>query len=389
LWTGTLISHTGDWLDQIALNWLVLEQTGSAFYLGMVNLCRGMPILLFTLIGGAVADRMERRRLMMLTQGTAMGLAVLLAVMVLSGNAPLWGILVIATMRGSVIAFNLPARHSLIPMLVPREDLPNAVALNSMTMNVTKVLGPVLSGLIIAAFGTGACFALNAVSFVAVLWTLAMMRFPPASAEVTAPKEALVTSIFSGLRFVRSNRVILLLVLVSLIPTFFAQPYIQLLAIFAYDVFQTGPVGLGILTASAAFGSVFGALVMAGSGASMQRGSVMLALLIGCGVSLAGFAANPSATAAPFILFFVGALFMAYNATHATLLQLVVPDIYRGRVLSTLFLNRGIVSLGTAGSATIASVLGARAAYGLMATGVILFGLALLTLTPVIRRLRP
>jgi len=387
LWVGTLISHTGDWLDQIALNWLVLEQTGSVFYLGIVNLCRGLPILLCTLIGGAVADRMERRKLMMITQTTSMVLASVLAAMVLSGHAPLWGILVIATMRGMVISFNLPARHSLISDLVPREDLPNAVALNAMTINLTKVMGPLLSGLIIAFFGTAVCFVINAISFLAVLATLAAMRFPPSSRPPTNP-ESLGASIASGLRFVGGNTVILLLVLISVVPTFFGQPYINLLAVFAYEVFQSGPVGLGVLTASAAFGSVLGALLMANFAGLLQRGGIMLSLLVGFGLALGVFALNPYEFAAPVILLFAGALFMSYNATHATLLQLTVPDEYRGRVLSTLFLNRGLVSIGTAASATVASLLGPRVAFLIMAGAIIAFGVALLSFAPSIRRLR-
>ncbi|SDN73051.1 MFS transporter [Ensifer sp. YR511] len=390
LWIGTLISHTGDWLDQIALNWLVLEQTGSVFYLGMVNLCRGLPILFCTLIGGAMADRMERRKLMMLTQTANMVLAALLAVMVLSGNAPLVGILLVATMRGVVIAFNLPARHSLISELVPRNDLPNAVALNTMTMNLTKVIGPLLSGAIIALFGTAACFLVNAVSFLAVLWTLAAMQFPQETRVKDGPakEETLAQSIGSGLKFVVGHRVILLLVLVAMVPTFFGQPYINLLAVFAQQVFHSGPVGLGILTASAAFGSVIGALLMANMPSLLTRGLSMLVFLLGFSLALALFAINPSERLASVLLIAAGAMYMSYNATHATLLQMTVPDNYRGRVLSTLFLNRGLVSLGTAFSATVASLMSPRVAFLIMSAAILAFALGLLLLTPAIRRLR-
>lgn len=328
-----------------------MEQTGSAFYLGLVNLCRGLPIFVLTLVGGAVADRMDRRRLMMFTQGSAMALATLLAVLALAGNPPIWAILLVATARGSVIAFNLPARHSLISELVPRSDLPNALALHSVTNNLTKVLGPLLAGVIIATWGTATCFVINAVSFVAVLWTLAIMRFPPR----TAPQpqaERLSDSILSGIRFVAGHRTILLLVLVSLVPTFIGHPFIQLLAVYAHEVLDSGPVGLGVLTASASIGSVLGALAMAGTATALRRGVTLLVLLMGFGVALCLFAANPVAVLAPLILAAAGALYISYSAVHQTLLQMSVPDDYRGRVLSTLFLNRGMMSLGTAAAAT-------------------------------------
>jgi MFS family permease len=386
LWIGTLISRTGDWLDQVALNWLVLEQTGSVLQLGMVNLFRGLPILICTLIGGAVADRMERRRLMMMTQASSMALATLLAVIVLSGNAPLWAIFAIATARGVVVSFNLPARQSLISDLVPREDLANALVLNNLTMNLTKVLGPMLAGFIIAAFGTGICFVVNAVSFIAVLATLAAMRFPPR--QVRERTESLAGSILSGLKFVRTNEVILLLVLVAVVPTFFGQPYLQLLAIFAYDVFKTGPAGLGTLTAAAAAGSVIGGVVMAQFSYRQRSGAAMLCMLGGFGVALGAFAANGRVAAAPVFLLFVGGLQMSYSVTHSSLLQLTVPDAYRGRVLSVLFLNRGLVSLGTASSAAAASVVGPRAAYLIMAAVVVTFAAALFIRSPALRRLR-
>lgn len=387
LWTGTLISHSGDWLDQVALNWLVMEQTGSVFYLGLVNLARGVPITICTLLGGAVADRMERRRLMVFTQGTAMVLATILAVLVFMDRAPLWAILLIATGRGLVVAFNLPARQSLISDLVPRSALPNALALNSMTMNLTKVIGPVLAGFTIAMFGTGVCFALNAVSFIAVLGTLLAMRFPDAPLR-TAPTETVLQSIVSGLRFVRSDEVILLLVLVAIVPVFFGQPYIQLMAVFAYQVFETGPEGLGLLTGAAALGSTLGALAMAGSGKAVRRGSIMLLLLIAFGVMLAVFAVNPIKWVAPLILVAAGAAHMAHSVSHNALLQMSVPDSLRGRVLSVLFLNRGLVSLGTAAWATVAALATPSLAFLLMAIGLVFFAVALLIFSPRLRALR-
>jgi MFS transporter, DHA1 family, staphyloferrin A biosynthesis exporter len=152
-WIGNLISYVGDWLDQVALNWLVISTTGSPVMLGLVNLGRGLPMIVFGLIGGVVADRVDRRRLMMVTQTLAMLIAILLAVVVYMVPEPVWIVLLLATCRGVTIAFNLPARHSLIYELVPRDDLASAVAINSISMNMAKIAGPLASAAIIAVFG--------------------------------------------------------------------------------------------------------------------------------------------------------------------------------------------------------------------------------------------
>ncbi|WP_159946438.1 MFS transporter [Rhizobium sp. 18065] len=372
MWTGTLVSNTGDWMDQVALNWLVVATTGSPFQLALVNLCRGLPILLFVLVGGAMADRLPRRRLMMLTQAAAMALAIFLAAMVLWGGAPLWAILTVATGRGIFTAFNMPVRHSLISELVPRHDLPNAIALHSMTVNLTKIIGPALAGLIIATLGTGVCFVLNAASFVVVIGSLQAMRFPPEPTR--APSLPLGRSIAEGVAYVRGERTVLMLVLIALVPTFFGQPYLSILTLFAHDVFQIGPEGLGLLMAFAAGGSVIGALVLASLPGIAASGWWMMAFLIGFGAILVVFAASPFLAVAPVLLLAAGAFYIAYNAANNTILQMRVPNEVRGRVISILMLNRGLVQLGTAASAGLAGVIGARWALAINGLIILVFG---------------
>ncbi|WP_181164711.1 MFS transporter [Amaricoccus solimangrovi] len=377
LWVGTLISNTGDWLDQVALNWLVVSTSGSPFELALVNLCRAVPILAFTLIGGAVADRVERRRMMMVTQSIAMLLAFALAAMVLSGHAPLWAVLVIATGRGIVISFNLPARHSLIAELVPAAVLPNAVALNSLTINVTKIVGPALAGLLIASLGTGICFLVNGLSFLVVIWTLHAMRFEETARRVVSP-EPLSRSIAEGLAYTWRDTTMLLLVLVALVPTFFGQPYMTLLAVFAYDVFDIGPEGLGLLSSCAAAGAVGGALLLAAAPRWGASALAMLVFLILFGVFLVGFSLAPALWLALPLLFSVGATHIACSASNNTLLQLRAPDHMRGRILSIMLLNRGLVQLGAATWAGLAGLIGVRQAMaGAGLTMLILGGLIL------------
>ncbi|KEQ03709.1 MFS transporter [Pseudorhizobium pelagicum] len=386
MWTGTLVSNTGDWMDQVALNWLVVSTTGSPFHLALVNLCRGLPILLFVLVGGAMADRLPRRRLMMLTQSAAMALAVFLAVMVLWAGAPLWAILLVATGRGIFTAFNMPVRHSLVSELVPRSDLPNAIALHSMTVNLTKILGPALAGVIIGTLGTGVCFALNAASFVVVIRSLQAMRFPPESER--PPSLSIGRSILEGMAYVRAERTVLLLVLIALVPTFFGQPYLSMLTLFAHDVFQTGPEGLGLLTAFAAGGSVAGALTLASLPKVAASGWWMMAFLLGFGALLIAFAANPFLLAAPVLLVVTGAFHIAYNAANNTILQLRIPNEVRGRVISILMLNRGLVQLGTAATAATAGLIGARWALGINGLIILVLGALVLMRERQITRLQ-
>lgn len=387
LWAGNLISNSGDWIDQVALNWLVISTTHSPIYLGLVNMARGLPLVFFALVGGVVADRMDRRRMLMITQTCAMLFAVALAILVYLDEAPIWAILLLATGRGIVIAFNTPARHSLISELVPRQDLPSAVALNSVTLNFSKVVGPLASAAILASLGTAACFLANALSFTAVLAMLLIMDLP-AKPVRESRRESVLDSLLQGIRYLRNDSVLLLLVLVALVPTFFAQPYVQLLAIFAHDVFDVGATGLGIMVAVAACGSIVGGLFAVWVQREARKGSAMLLFMAGFGLFLVLFAMSPSITIAIPLLFLAGAMHIAYNTSNNTILQMTVDDEYRGRVLSTLFMTRGLVSLGTAATATLAHFAGARIAMALMAGFVVLFAALLWVRAPRLRSLR-
>lgn len=386
LWTGTLVSNSGDWMDQVALNWLVLETTGSAFYLGLVNLFRAVPILALTLIGGVAADRFERRRLMMASQAFGMVLAITLALLVALGQTQIWIILAIAAGRGAMVAFNQPARHSLVSEVVPKHILPSAIALSSLTFNLTKIIGPLLAGIIIATWGTAACFAVNAMSFVAVLWTLALMQFPPRAERERG--ESVLQSLLVGFAYLGTNRLVLLLVLVAFIPVFFGGPYLQLLALFAVEVFKAGPDAVGMLTASAALGAMCGALLLATLPAASRSGMVMLLVMLAYGAVICAFAVTESFFWASALLMLVGAGQIACNAINNILLQTIVPDAVRGRVLSVLLLNKGLVQLGTFTVATLAAFIGVHWAMLLSGSVVVLSAATLLILTPALRRLR-
>lgn len=385
-WFGNSISFVGDWLDQVALNWLVISSTGDPVMLGLVNLGRGLPIVLFTMFGGVVADRIDRRTMLFCTQFMAMVVAIGLACVVAFFHSSIWLIAALATCRGLIVAFNLPARHSLVYHLVPHEAVASAVSLNSITLNLAKIIGPLASAAIIAGFGITACFVANALSFTVVMAMLLLLELP--KQEAVRKKEPFLTSLIGGFGYLKREPILLMLVMVALVPTFFCQPYIQFLAVFSAQVFHTGPSGLGIMTALAAAGSICGGLLASRIQRDARRGSVMLIFMAAFGAGLIAFSSMPSLYLAIPFLFGAGAMHIAYNSSNNTILQLTVDDAYRGRVLSSLFMTRGLTPMGTATMALLSTVVGPRLAMSAMASVVVIFAIVLWHWMPRLRNLR-
>ncbi len=313
LWFGTMASQSGDWMDNVAFSWLVYDMTHSTVSLALVNVCRALPILFFTLIAGVVADRLERRKVLFVTQTILMVLAFLLAGMLSLGLIKVWMVFVIAIARGVTNSFNQPARQSLISDLVPAEDLSNAVALNSATLNLTRVIGPAIGGILIATVGVSGAFYLNGISFVAVLYSLALMRFP--DREPTATKGVL-QDLVAGMRYLRGQAQLRTLVILALVPLILGQPYQTMLTVFAKDVFNTGGAGLGLMQSMAAIGAVIGAIVVASSRGSERFNQQMLIGLLGFGVSLLLFVISPSLLLAIPALLFVGLSMQIYQTSN-------------------------------------------------------------------------
>jgi len=359
-------------MDQIALNWLVLEISNSPLSLGLVNLCRAIPVLLLVPLGGVAADHWERRKILMVTQSVAMCLAFILGALVTSGLVNVWEIYIIAALRGAVMSFNMPARQSIISDLVPKTDLQNAVALNSATMNLTRVLGPSLGGVLIAIFGIDWLFYLNGLSFLAILYTLYLLP-DTKTKDGERKKSGPFQELSEGLVYLRGNKLLLYLLTLAVVPMFFGQPYVTMLAVFARNVLHIGPVGLGLLTSTAGAGSILGALFVASRRRAPQI-KFMLYGIIFFGVSLLLFSFSHGVLFSILFIFLAGAGNVAYNSTNNTLLQLNVPDSYRGRVISLLFINRGLVPLGTAFTGLLAEKYGAPAALGSMAAALIILG---------------
>jgi MFS family permease len=376
LWIGTLIANSGDWMDQIALNWLVYQLSGSAVQLALLNLCRLTPILIFTLLGGVVADRMERRRLLFTTQFIAMVLALILAVLTWTGVVQIWMVLLVAVGRGIVLSFNQPARQSLISELVPREDLKNAIALNSATLNLTRVLGPTIGGALIATVGVAGAFFLNGLSFLAVLYGLAQMRFPQRPPRTR--EGSVLSELGSGLAYLAKRPALRTLVMLALVPFVLGMPYMVMLTVFASDVLHVGGGGLGLLTACSGIGAVSGALWVATNAQRVRLSHLMLVGMVSFGATICVFSLSSWFWLSVVMLLAVGASQQIYMASNNALIQTAVEEQYRGRVLSTLFLNRGMVPLGTMIAGIGTSIFGVQATLATMGGALLLIALVVM-----------
>ena len=385
LWIGSLAGNTGDWMDQVVLNWLVWSLTHDPVALAALNAARALPLLAFTLVGGALADRVERRRLLQATQAGGLLLALLLAALVGAGIVQVWQILVIGTLRGVLRAFNQPTRQALISELVPRADLMNAIALHSATANLTRILGASLGGLLIGLIGAAGCFLLNGLTFLVMIVALARMALP-ARPPVTGQRP-LLRAVGEGLGYIGREPVLRGLMITGLVPMVFGMPYLALLPVFADEVLQVGTTGYGTMVALTGVGAMAGALTVASLGHIRRKGALMLVVLASFGLLLALFALTTWAPLALALLVGIGAAATSYTAINNTLLQAHAADEMRGRVLSVFHLDRGLVPLGTMGAGLAAGAIGAPLALAVMGLLVVLLAAVVALRAPALRHL--
>lgn len=347
LWTGSFISTIGTWMQKVAQNWLVLTMTGpaSAFFLGLDSFLGELPILLFTLIGGVVADRRDRRQLLLMSQYIQMSAAFTLAALVYWDVIRIWHVLTLSVMTGMAQAFGGPAHQSLMPLLVDKRDLPNAIALNSIQFNLARMIGPLLAGAALAAFGMAACFGLNGLSFVAVIIALLALRTRHIP-NVT--NSGMQEDLRGGLEYVRRRPALVSLIVLGFATTFLGTPLLTFLPLFARNVFQ-GDVGVYTqLMAYAGAGAVTGALVVAWLGKFPHMGRTLLLMQVTFGALVALFALTRLFWLNAMMLFAAGATMMMVFATLASVVQLIAPNEMRGRVMSIYMVAfRGGMPLGS------------------------------------------
>ncbi len=331
MWIGSCTSSIGTWMQMVAQSWLIYRLSHSGRLLALDQFLAGIPIFLLSPIGGVVVDRMEGRKILLLSQYIQMASAATLTVLVACGWVQVWLILCLSFVSGLAQAFGGPAYQALIPTLVDREDMPNAIALNSIQFNVAVTVGPALAGIALARWGEKWCFGLNALSFVAPVISLSMItsRFMPAST-----KESILSSLKQGVLFIRKQGSMEALIVLAFCMTALSMPMRTYIPVFVKDIFHRGPETYGSLLSLMGVGSICGSLAIAALGNLHNKGRFALLMLVCLGAGIAGFSLSKSLPLSYAMLMFVGASMMAVFATVTSLVQLIATNEMRGRVMS-------------------------------------------------------
>ncbi len=380
---GQLVSLVGTWMQTVSQAWLVYRLTNSAVLLGFVGFASQIPVFLLAPVGGTIADRAHRRRVVVATQAASMVLALALAVLTLTGAVKVWHIFVLAALLGVVNAVDIPARQAFVVEMVGRDDLMNAIALNSSMFNGARIVGPAVAGILVASIGEGWCFLANGLSYIAVIAGLLAMRVPAsaASGKVSSTLEHMA----EGFRFVARTAPVKALLLLLGVISFVGMPYAVLMPVFAERILHRGASGLGILMGASGVGALAGSLALAARRGILGLGTWVAFAAGGFGVSLALFAASKTFWLSVALLVPVGFTMMLEMASSNTLIQAMVPDSLRGRVMalySMMFM--GMAPLGSLAAGWLAERIGAPEAValggGLSVVAAIVFGLRLPTL---------
>ena len=348
-WLGAFLSNTGTWMQAVAQGWLVLQLTDSPFWLGVDGFMAMAPGLVLTLAGGVFADWVDRRRLLLFTQivaGTAaLGLAVLISTHVIRDRTDIWIILIFSFVTGCCMSLAGPSYQAITFDMVGREDLANAVALNSTQFQLSRVVGPALAGVGFRFFGLAGCFYVNGISFIAVVVSLLMVRFDRPSPALSGSqpsrhdRKALWRDLVEGIKYVRHRPRVFTLLLIAAFNSFFGAPYLTFVPIFARDIFHLGASGLAWMMGTAGSGAFFGALVLAYLGDFKRKGWAVIWGSFFFGLCLIAFALSKILVLSFIFLFGVGFSIVTSVAITNTLLQKLVTDQMRGRVMSMFILS--------------------------------------------------
>jgi MFS family permease len=384
---GQLVSLIGTWMQNVAQAWLVYELTNSPFKLGVVSFCSGVPVLAFSLWAGVVADRMPKRRLLLMTQTVMMTLAFILAADMFLGTIQWWHVTILAFMLGTANAFDAPTRQAFVVEMVGRKELMNAIALNSAMFNSARIIGPALAGVTLAAVGTAWCFVLNGVSFLAVIAGLLLMNVKPYVGAV--PTESALRQMREGVSYIWHHPTVRPLITLVAVSNMFALGYMALLPAFAQDVLHTGTVGYGFMSTSIGVGALSGALMIASLGNYQRKGLVLTAGNLLFPVMVIALSLSKSFHLTLGFLVVAGLGFMTQNATANALVQTTVPDGLRGRVMSVyMMVFLGFFPIGSLIAGAVAENFGVPAGAAFGGTIALAYGLYLLWRAPQIRRLR-
>lgn len=357
MWAGAFTSTTGAFVQEVAQSWLVYDLTDDPFLLGLTVFLNNAPILLFSLAGGVAADRMDRRKLLVGSQLMQMAAALALAVLIWTDQIAIWHILVAAVFTGTGQAFGGPAYQAIIPSLVDKGNLPNAIALMSIQFNLAQVVGRAIGGVAYAAVGPALCFAVNGFSFLAVITSILLL---PCTFVPSKIHTHVLLSLKEGLNFVFSNESMFSLVLLAVATAFLGVPTMTLLPVFARDIYGLGPAGYSQMAALFGAGAVVGALMVAWHGNRGRKGLRALLMQICLGASTLAFGLTSNIYGASLLLFINGACVLSVFTSVNSLVQLLAPEEMRGRIMSvysTAF--RGSMAIGPLAAGALAARAGA------------------------------
>jgi len=354
---GQFVSLTGTWMQSVAQSWLVYRMTGSVVLLGLIGFASQIPVFIFTPIGGATADRHNRHRILLLTQSAAMLLAFILAFLTLTDRVQIWHLFVIAVGFGIANAFDIPTRQAFAVDMVGKEDLINAIALNSSMFNGARIVGPAIAGILVAAVGEGWCFFGNAVSYIAVLSSLLLMKISP----VVRPRAgSTISQIAEGFAYVIKTKPVLALLLLLGLVSLMGMPYAVLMPIFADQILGGGSSTLGFLMGASGTGALIAALALASRRNVFGLGKWVVFACAGFGVSIILFSLSRDFWLSAALLVPAGFAMMTQMSSSNTLIQAMIPDDLRGRVMSVYsMMFMGMAPLGALLAGTLAGYIGA------------------------------
>ena len=373
LWMGACTSSIGSWMQQMAQAWLVYDMSKSSFMLGLDAFLGDIPIFLFSLVGGVIADRIDRRYVLLGSQYVQMTCALVLTALLAFHKVHIWHILCLSFVVGTAQSFGGPAYSALVPSLVEKEDLSNAIAMNSIQFNLARIIGPVIGGVILKTAGAAWCFGLNALSFVAVIVSINHLRIsfhPPRTGE------SVLASMQQGFGFIRKQGAMVSLIALAFLMTALAIPTITFLPVFAREVFHGGPETYTLFLVCTGLGSISGALLVAASGNQKHKGRIALCMLMLLGADMAGFARSKNVFLSYLLLYIAGAALVWAFSMISSLVQLITANEMRGRVMSVYNVAfRGGMPFGSLASGRLIPMF--TAPIVIAANGVLLFCLGL------------
>ncbi len=354
---GSMISNIGMWMQQVAQGWLVVTLTSSEFLVGLVAFCAMAPSLFLALFGGVLADRFDKRRLLIAAQVVPTVLVTMLATLVYTEKVQLWHVMVISAGLGTTMALSAPSWQAIIPEIVGKKNLMNAIALNSAQFNLTRIIGPSLGGILIRYIGIAGCYYLNALSYVFFLVAMIFIRPKHAARLRQAPEVGVFSSMGAALRYAWGHPVIRIMLILAAVQTIFLFPYTTLLPVFAKDILKLGATGYSVLLTAAGAGAFVGALMLTFRSQVESKGRLMLFCQVVFAIGVIVFAISPRIEISIAALFFVGWALVTFLATGNTLVQTIVPDELRGRVMSIWMLaGFGLMPIGSLQAGAVAAL---------------------------------